>query len=180
MLKFYFDYSTEVTNEIKKDFGNIAPELLNRKPSSESWSAGECFEHLIKTNGLYFPVFEKLKLSLHNSDANGNIHFKNSFIGKMIIKTVDPDQMKKYKSPKAFRLTVSNVRSDVISVFLKQLEDLNKLIETFKNKNLAAYKITSPASPLVRYNLGDCLMIIAYHNRRHLKQAKNAIGVLNR
>lgn len=175
LFNHLMNYSQEVYSSVEIKFSNLTSEQINHKPSPQSWSCGECFEHLMKTNGLYIPTFNKLINQLDELKNDKGEEFKNSLTGKFIIKTVDPEQVKKYKSPKAFRLSVSNVRSDVIQQFLTQDRMLKSLIEKFNGKDLRKIKIASPASSLVRYNLGDCFTIIAYHNKRHINQAEKAL-----
>ena len=60
----------QVADEARANFGNLSSEQLNWKAGEKSWSVGQCFDHIIKTNELFFPEFEKI--------AAGNR--KNNFI----------------------------------------------------------------------------------------------------
>ena len=51
-------------------FGNLSSEQINWRPSETGWSVGQCFEHLIKSNELFFDELDKI--------AGGNR--KNSFL----------------------------------------------------------------------------------------------------
>ncbi len=170
------NYYSEAISRVELNFLKLSFEQINHKPSPEKWSCGECFEHLLKTNGLYIPIFNKLINQLVDQKNDNGEEFRNTFTGKFIIKTVDPEQIKRYKSPKAFRLSVSNVRNDVIQKFLDQEKQLFTLIQKFEGKDLNKIKVTSPASVMIRYNLGDCLTILAYHNKRHINQAEKALN----
>lgn len=174
LFKFFFDYSLPVRQIVETKFFPLTSGLLNHKPSDESWSAAECFEHLLYTNGLYVPVFERISDNILKGYSCSGKVFKHTFMGKMIIKSVDPAQIKKYKSPKAFRIKTTGVRDNVLQQFLKQHEILLTKVMEFGQSDLQKIKIVSPASKFVRYNLGDCLMIIAYHNKRHIAQAERA------
>lgn len=175
LLELVFNYSTYIEEKIQIEFLPLSSELMNSKPTPESWSAAECFEHLLKTNGLYIPVIrnvlDKIEYQQHNSESE----FKHTFIGKMIIKSVDPEQSKKYKSPKAFRINVNEVRKDILQQFFNQHLQLNSIVKNFEGVDLTKIKIVSPSSKFVKYNLGDCLLIIAYHNMRHILQAERAV-----
>lgn len=179
LLKLVFVYSSYVEEKVQTKFLPLSNELLNRKPGPQSWSAAECFEHLLHTNELYFPIFQSVLDNMKNETLNSETEFKHTFIGKIIIKSVDPEQSKKYKSPKVFRITASEVRDDVCRQFLKQHEWLLAVIKKFEGADFTKIKIVSPASMFVRYNLGDCLLIIAYHNKRHILQAERAVASLS-
>ena len=175
LLELVFNYSSYLEEKIQTEFLSLSSELMNSKPAPESWSAAECFEHLLQTNQLYFPVFQNILDKIVFEKHNSETEFKHTFIGKMIMKTVDPEQCKKYKSPKAFRINVSEVRKDILPQFLNQHKQLNSIIKKFEDVDLTKIKIVSPASKFIKYNLGDCLLIIAYHNKRHILQAERAI-----
>jgi hypothetical protein len=48
------------TEETRARFGGLAAEQLNWKPSADQWSVAQCMDHLVTTNGTYFPSFEKV------------------------------------------------------------------------------------------------------------------------
>ena len=175
LLKLVFNYSAYTEEKIQTEFLPLSSEQLNSKPGKESWSAAECFEHLFNTNQLYIPVFQNVLRKIENEKHDSETEFKHTLIGKMIIKSVDPEQSKKYKSPKAFRINVREVRKDILHQFLNQHQQLISIIKKFEEVDLRKIKIVSPASKFVKYNLGDSLMIIAYHNKRHILQAERAV-----
>ena len=49
-----------VASDAEEAFGVLTAEQLNWKPAENSWSVGQCFEHIIKTNNEFYPEFEKL------------------------------------------------------------------------------------------------------------------------
>ena len=59
LAKFVED-AEAIAGDIQKTFGNFSAEQINWKPSADGWSVGQCFEHLIKTNSLFFPELEKI------------------------------------------------------------------------------------------------------------------------
>ncbi len=50
----------EISQNVQKTFGNLSAEQINWRPSSEGWSVGQCFEHLIKTNELFYAELDKI------------------------------------------------------------------------------------------------------------------------
>jgi hypothetical protein len=155
-----------VTSSLK----NYSNEAFNFKPPG-GWSAAECIDHLIKINEKYFPIFEDIS---RQYSTTGLKEYKNSFMGKFIIKSVNPDTQRKTKTLPPFYPASSLFRSEIIDEFLEQHRKIRMYIERFREHDLKKIKVTSPLSSWVRYNLGDACRIIIYHDLRHLGQAHRA------
>jgi hypothetical protein len=152
------------------EFKDYPEEVLNYKISG--WSAAECFEHLLKINQPYIPTFENiLKLYADSADKE----FKNSFIGKYLIKSIHPDASLKVKTFSNFIPSGTDLSKGIIDDYLNQHFIIKGYIEKFRNFDLRNIKIKSPMSSFVKYNLGDACRIIIYHDLRHLKQAERAV-----
>ena len=57
----------EITSELEtiaentqKTFGSFSAQQINWKPSETGWSVGQCFEHLIKTNELFYSKLDEI------------------------------------------------------------------------------------------------------------------------
>jgi hypothetical protein len=61
--------------------------LLNWKPGAGIWSVGECINHLVATNELYY---KKMSESVINRDTSNrkNFDYVQSLLGKLPAKTV--------------------------------------------------------------------------------------------
>ena len=49
---------TQISDDVQDSFGALSAEQLNWKPAPESWSVGQCLDHLIKSNEEFFPELE--------------------------------------------------------------------------------------------------------------------------
>ena len=49
-----------VSDDTQKTFGRLSTEQINWKPSADGWSVGQCFEHLIKTNEMFYDELDKI------------------------------------------------------------------------------------------------------------------------
>ena len=49
-----------ITADVRGSFAELTADEVNWKPSAESWSVGQCLEHLIKINSAYFPQLEAI------------------------------------------------------------------------------------------------------------------------
>ena len=165
---------TNVSAEVKKlaeDFLNLSYNQINLRPADSQWSIGECFGHLIRTNVKYIPVYEKYKLS--DNKSNNNV-YRQSIIGKLILKTVMPDYKRKMKTPASFNPIGIDIKENIVKDFINQNNEIIELAENVDTLKLKE-KISSPFSKLVKYNIGDSLLIVAYHNLRHLHQARRVM-----
>ena len=62
LITNFLNVTAEVYQEAKKLLG-LSYQQLNWRPSEKQWSAGECFEHLIRTNKKYIPEYQKFSPS---------------------------------------------------------------------------------------------------------------------
>ncbi len=170
LINNFVNVSAEAT-KLAEDFLNLSYNQINWRPADSQWSIGECFEHLLRTNVKYIPVYEKHKLP---ERRNNNNVYKQSILGKLIMKTVMPDFKRKTKTPVLFNPIGSEIKENIVSDFIKQNNEIIELAKKIDPSKLKE-KITSPISKLVKYNIGDSLLIVAYHNLRHLHQAKRVM-----
>ncbi len=175
-LKNQFISDTESSLKDINEFQSLSENQLNWKPADGVWSIAECIDHLIVTNQLYFNEFEK-QFSQKQVITDCSIApVKNKFIGKFIIKSVDPNNLKKVKTFDVFKPSQSNYSIDLF----KKFDDLQKgfinLLRSFNNLDLNKYIMSSPASKLIKENFCDVLEIIRLHDRRHINQAQRALN----
>lgn len=170
----------QVTSELKKSaddakatFGSLSAEQLNWKPSTQSWSVAQCFDHLITTHSLYFPLFERLA----EGSVSSSFWEKNSplsgFFGRFLIKGLDPKNQKKMKTTSKAFPSSSEIGGDIIGRFA---EHQNSIIEHLRalsaDVDPVRTIITSPLLGFVTYSLDDAFTILVVHCQRHFNQAK--------
>jgi hypothetical protein len=170
LIDNFLSVTIEVVEQTK-EFLKLSPGQLNWRPSEKQWSAGECFEHLMRTNSKYIPCYQKFVLT---GFKNKLVKFDHTFMGRIVLKSIKPENKRKTKTPTPFDPIGSIVRENIVKDFLYQNNEIVDLVSRMDMSKLRE-KITSPFSKYVKYNIGDSLMIIAHHNLRHLQQAKNVI-----
>src|SRR5688572_1188394 len=84
----------KISGDAHKTFGSLSAEQVNWKPSSEGWSVGQCFEHLIKSNSLFFPVMEQIGRGEYRNSFWQNYSPLSGFLGKLMIKSLQKDEKK--------------------------------------------------------------------------------------
>ncbi|MGQ9798973.1 MAG: DinB family protein [Ignavibacterium sp.] len=160
--------------EIKK-LNELSDDQLNWKTTEDSWSIAECIEHLSITNQLYFDKIEKQLSETQINCRDEEIPVKHSFWGKMIIKVVDPSNIKKTKTFSVFQPSKNYITKDSITKLIEVQKSLTNLISSSVNLNTNRYSMSSPASKLIKVNLSDILEIIRLHNKRHLIQIEKLL-----
>jgi len=164
---------SQVASDAKLHFGELGIDQLNWKASLKSWSVAQCFDHLIVTHSLYFPLFERLA----NGDVKPTFWEKVSplsgFFGRYLIRSLDPANVKPMKTTSKAYPSASEIGSDIIARFVKHQEQmiaaLQKLPATIDPVKTI---ITSPLIGFVTYSLDDTFTILTHHCRRHFNQAK--------
>ena len=163
-------------DDAKATFGSLSPEQLNWKPAPKSWSIAQCFDHVITTHTLYFPLFEKLAKGGVKQTFWERYSPFSGFFGRFLIKSLRPENVKPMKTTSKAQPSASEIGGDIID---RYVQNQNRLIEAISNiparVDPAKTIITSPLMGLVTYTLDDCYEIIAVHGPRHLNQAKRVM-----
>jgi len=158
--------------DVRTAFGGLSPQQINWKPSAESWSVGQCLNHLTTGNLEFFPQFDQIVTGTKTTTIWERIPILPGFFGKMMIRSLSPDSTQKFKAPAAARPSASAIEPDIVSRFVEhQVELISKLREmaTFDPANVI---ITSPFVRVVTYSALDSARLIVAHERRHFAQAQ--------
>ena len=173
----------QITNELKQSaddakatFGSLFAEQLNWKPAPKSWSIAQCFDHLITTHSLYFPLFEKLAKGGAKQTFWERYSPLSGFFGRFLIKSLRPENVKPMKTTSKALPSSSEIGGDIIDRYVEHqnqmIEAIRKLPEDIDPKETI---VTSPLMGLVTYTLDDCYEILAVHGPRHFNQAKRVM-----
>jgi hypothetical protein len=152
----------EISADAKKTFGNLNAAQINWKPNGKSWSIGQCFEHLIVTNNLYFPNIQKVARGRHRN----NIFSKIPFV---------PDLIAALMENSLFEPASSEVSATIIDDFVENQRKLIEKIEAVKDFETHKIKISEPLSAALNLRLDDAFEILAMHERRHFRQAEKVL-----
>jgi len=161
----------KVADETQATFGGLSSEQLNWKPAAESWSVGQCFEHIIKTNEQFYPEFEKLAGGTRKNSFFENYSPFTGFFGRFLIKAVSEDS-KKVKAPSQAIVPPSDISSDIVGRFTLHIDAVNQMIERCASADRGKTVVTSPFLAVFTYSLDDAYTVLVEHTRRHFRQAK--------
>lgn len=146
-------------------------------PSDGGWSIAQVFEHLCVANAAYLDG--ALPVALAKARERGPAHkpWKASFVGGWLTRSV-AEGANAMPAPAPWRVGPS-AREHVVDEFLAGVARLRVLLLEATDADLGV-GLASPASGLIRMNLGDALRIMVVHCHRHLAQAertRRAVGM---
>ena len=156
-------------------FGGLSEKQLNWQPNQETWSVGQCLEHLIKTNEEMLGAVESHVNGTHRKTIFERLALGSSYFGNYVLKAVQPENKTKLKAPKIFRPAASSVDADVVQKFVGNQQKLIDLMQSSENLDLEKTIVTSPVASFVTYSLFNAYKIVVTHERRHFRQAQNVM-----
>ncbi len=161
---------------VKQSFTMLSDVQINWKPAPDKWSIGECIEHLVVTNKKFFPAFKKIINGGHKNSFWQSFSPLSGLWGKMLLKIVSPEYVKKTKTASTFEPSVSTLPKSIIDDLVKCNNDIISYMDKFNNFDLKKIKIYSPVNKFITYSLLDALKIITNHEVRHINQAKRVMN----
>ena len=148
------------------------------RPSSESWSANECLQHLNSYGRFYLPAIESV-LS-RSEKRESSTQFSSGWLGnyftKLMMPGTDGKPSTKMNSPKDHAPKTIIESRLVISEFIDQQEKLLALLNTAKKFDLNAVKVGISIAPIIKLKLGDVFRFMIAHQVRHILQAERALA----
>jgi plasmid rolling circle replication initiator protein Rep len=181
MTKQFLDLIKEtekIAEKAKQTFGFLNSEQLNRKLSAESWSIGQCFEHLIVTNKLYFPNIQRVINGKHQNNFFSKIPFAVDLIAVLMKNSLKPEQKRKMKTFKIFEPSLSNISETIIEDFAENQRILIDLMKNLESFDVHQIKISEPLSMMLNLRLKDAFEILILHEERHFQQAQRVLKIL--
>jgi hypothetical protein len=153
--------------------GELTEEQLNWQPAPDSWSVGQCIEHLCITNEAYLPAISVAVREQPDSPVEQitpgwfGLWFIRSFIESSPV-------AKRAPAPTKIRPT-AHVGASVLARFLAGNESCRELMTRVRAKNVNRIRFWNPLIPGIRFTVGTGLEIIVGHERRHLLQAERVL-----
>lgn len=164
----------KVGEKARETFGHLSAEQINWKPRADSWSVGQCLDHLIKSNEAFDPQFQ----ALANGGKKPSFWEKYSplttFFGNFLLKSLKNDA-RKFKAPSKAIVPPSDIRADIVAHFVEHQAEIVEKLKTLENVDLQKTVVTSPFLKLMTYRLATALEIGVEHEKRHLRQAERVI-----
>jgi len=170
VIELFISEAPKLKTSVSEDFGELNEDQLNRKPSPDKWSIGECIDHLIVSHDQYLKKIRNVNVNGFSKSEDNRV-YKHTIWGKLLVDSVSPQTIKKKKTFKVFYPKHKLIKRSVLDDYDRSLDDFVKIAERFKGYDLNKIKISSPVSGFIRLNLGDAFLIHLNHDRRHINQA---------
>lgn len=178
-MENYHKRIDKLTSDFNNEFGGLSEEKLNEVPDTMQWSIAQNIDHLIKVTQSYFPLIEKVRSGKYKLHFLGKFGFAVKFFGNLILKSVDPNSVKKVKTFPVWEPVKEKISGDILKKFSEQQDELKKLISESEDLIKKGTVISSPANDAVVYKLETAFGIIIAHQQRHFEQAKRIKEKLN-
>jgi len=166
----------EVNEEVRLILEDNGDDILQKQIDAGSWNILEHIDHLSKTNRSYFPIFRQVLSGKYQRPFIGQFDFLVSYLGRVILKSVLPDNPKKSKTLTVWYPDKTWNNKDVWKQFSEQqqyiLESIPALLPHMDRKAV----IHSPGSRVVVYSLEASMDILLAHEQRHLVQIREILG----
>ena len=173
MVEIWADKIDNLTGKFNSEFSSLSSSQLNVKPNANSWSIGQCIDHLIVTNEQYFTIIERINKGVYKSHWVSKVPFIPGLFGSVILKSVSPETIaKKTKTFTVFEPSESAIRADILSRFTTMQLQLKAYLSEISPANYTKI-ISSPVSRSIVYSLKTAIEIIIAHEERHFLQAKS-------
>jgi hypothetical protein len=178
--------SAEV-EDFKRQFGSIvaearslaeplSEEALNRQPGPDRWSAAQCLEHLNITARAMLPGLKSAAEVVCRKGTPASGGTRHGWLMRWLIGSMEPPPQRRFKTGPGFvppsRLSKTQVMNDFIALH----EQLLAVLDGLNGYDLNSAKMQSPFFKLLRYKVGSAFALHAAHDRRHLWQAREAVG----
>jgi hypothetical protein len=147
----------------------LTVEQLNWKPRPESWSVGQCLEHLCISGEVYLQPIES---ALKNRPQSPVEHITPGWFGAWFIRNYIAPSTKKAKAPRKITPVLSTVDPSILDRFLAMNRDVRALIERAAPYDVNRIRFVNPFVSFIRFTVGTGFEIISKHEDRHLLQAE--------
>jgi hypothetical protein len=152
------------------------PSDLMRPAPDGGWSVAECLDHVATTVEKYLPA---IRAALEEGRANGVTGvgpFHYGFLARTFLWILEPPVRMRVKAPGAFKPRPQPDPAAALAAYLTQHAELQKVLLLADGLDLAAIRVTSPASERLKLPAGAVIGILTAHARRHLWQARRALN----
>lgn len=161
----------QVEQQCKDLLSPLDTHTLNAKPSPSTWSPLECLEHLNHYAAYYLPEISK---SLKKA-ASMDTEVKYTWFGKKSLDLVtSPAKKKTLKKMDPGR---SQLQAEVLGRFLNHQKEFLALLKRAEGKDLNGKKVRVEFMKLIRMRLGETIIFLSEHQKRHMKQATQQLSM---
>lgn len=164
-----------VTADIQESFGALSSEQLNWKPAPESWSVGQCLDHLIKSNEEFYPELDKLAAGTRKNTFWQSVSPLSGIAGAFLVSTLKREGNKVKTNQKM--TPPSGIPADIVERFSEHQSQFIEKIRAADDVDWHKTVLTSPFVKIMTYRMDVGLVALIEHEKRHVRQAKRVMAM---
>lgn len=165
-----------VKQDVRDEFSNLTAFQLNWKPNAETWSIGQCLDHIMVADRTYFPPVEAILEGNYSRPFWSLIPGKSKVWGKLLISMLK-DTNRKLPTVEVFFPTESKVGEAIVDQFMLHEDLVIQYLQRMDTVDNGKYYVKSPVSNYITYSVRDLAEIMLLHQERHFKQAKRLMSL---
>jgi hypothetical protein len=147
------------------------------RPAEGHWSVGECIGHLNATLQTYLATLPNAVARAREAGLAGEGRVRRGWFSRIFLWALEPPAKMRVKAPQAF-LPRPGVSMDETMREFRELRDrLAESMESAADLDWARARMSLPTAPSLELRLGEIFAVLLAHERRHLWQIKNVLGV---
>ncbi|MBL8179025.1 MAG: Smr/MutS family protein [Bryobacterales bacterium] len=168
----------EALAEVEALAAPLTAERRNWRAAAESWSVGQCLDHLAKVGSTYGGKIEAAIRQGRRDGVTGSGPFSYGWLESFFLRATEPPPRFRVPAPRIFRPAVQ--AEGTVEAYRAANRRLRGLVEEARGLDLRKVKVSSPASDWVRFSLGIGLAVAVAHERRHLYQMRGIVEAMGR
>lgn len=154
----------------------LSDQQFHWQPRPDSWSVGQCLEHLNATAREYLPRLDEGIADAIRRGAYGPGPFTYNWIGRLIVWAVKPTTKVKARAPQPFQPAKGRPRQEVMAAFRAYKVQYVDRLRQANGLDLARARVASPVLAWLRMPLGSGFATMVAHEQRHLAQARRVLS----
>ena len=162
-----------ISQDIRDSFGALSPDQINWKPAPESWSVGQCLDHLIRSNEEFFPELDNLAAGTRRNTLWQKWSPLSGIAGAFLVSTLKKDGQKVKTNEKM--TPPSDIESNIVDMFAGHQSELIEKLRATKSSDWRKVVLTSPFVKIMTYRMDTGIQAVMEHEKRHIRQAKRVI-----
>ena len=152
------------SDETKHLVAGLSEAQLSWTSAPESWSIGQCLDHLATTSKAFEPYLTAaIKRGRDKWPMSSPVPYRPSWVGGWLIRQVLPETTRKVSSPKVFRPSNSPAVENAAEEYLKRQAEFLRFVREAEGLDYNKTKLRSPVTPLMRYSLADAFVVTVVH-----------------